>query len=321
MSPRSRLVLVVAACALTGAGAVVGVTLATRTVPDAQAGARSGTPPLELDLGLRTDAEARALREAEALYRDGRLADAAAIFARWRSAQAQVGLAFAEWPRRSPAREEQLALDSPRSAVVQLHAGLALYWAGRVRDAVAAWQRAASAQPDTPSAVRANDLLHPGFAPGLPPFVPSRPGPAALERLPAQERLAALAGQAARGGAEEKLHYGAALQRLGRPVSALREFDAAARAAPADPEALTAAAVGRFAKADPAAAFSRLGPLARRFPRAQTVRFHLGLMLLWMGQVQEARKQLRSARALGPRTGLGTEAARFLERLDGVGTG
>ena len=105
-----------------------------------------------------------------------------------------------------------------------------------------------------------------------------------------------------------------ALQRLGRPVSARREFDRAARSRP-NAETLTAAAVARFDKSRPAAAFSRLGPLTRRYPSAQTVRFHLGLLLLWIGDVPNARKQLGRAVDLGPTTRLGTEAKRFLDRL------
>src|SRR5438132_424236 len=81
-----------------------------------------------------------------------------------------------------------------------------------------------------------------------------------------------------------------------------------ARSAPNDPEALTAAAVGLYSKEDPAAAFSRLGPLARRFPHAQTVRFHLGLLLIYFGDVPHARHELALARAEGPRTLLGRRA-------------
>jgi tetratricopeptide (TPR) repeat protein len=99
-------------------------------------------------------------------------------------------------------------------------------------------------------------------------------------------------------------------------IGAIRaQFDEAVALAPRDPEALAAAAVGRFDKADPAAAFGRLGPLTGRFPRAQSPRFHLGLLLLWSGDVEGAKRQLRQARALGPESRLGREAKRFLDRL------
>jgi Flp pilus assembly protein TadD len=107
------------------------------------------------------------------------------------------------------------------------------------------------------------------------------------------------------------LFQGVAEQRLGHPVSARRAYDRAARLAPDDPEALTAAAVARFDKNDPAAAFSRIGPLSRRFPRAATVRYHLGLLLLWTGRVREGKRQLR----LVEKSPLEMEAKRLLVRL------
>jgi Flp pilus assembly protein TadD len=111
-----------------------------------------------------------------------------------------------------------------------------------------------------------------------------------------------------------------ALQRLGRQRSAERVFAQAARIAPNDPDAQVAAAVGRFDKDDPSAAFSRLGPLAKRFPHAATVRFHLGLLLLWIGRVEPAKKQLRQAVADGRGTSSGTEAKRLLARLERTGS-
>ena len=92
-----------------------------------------------------------------------------------------------------------------------------------------------------------------------------------------------------------------------------------ARSSPADAEAQVAAAVARFDKAAPAKAFSRLGPLSERFPRAATVRFHLGLLLLWSGEVKEARRQLRLARAAQPGSPLAREAKRYLVELAAAG--
>src|SRR5438132_361510 len=97
------------------------------------------------------------------------------------------------------------------------------------------------------------------------------------------------------------------------PFAAEPEFRAAVQAAPNDPEALTAAAVGLYDKDRPAAAFSRLGPLARRFPQAQTVRFHLGLLLIYFGDMPRARRELALARAQGPRTLLGNKAETLLK--------
>ena len=50
-----------------------------------------------------------------------------------------------------------------------------------------------------------------------------------------------------------------------------------------------AAAVALFDKANPSLTFSRLGPLAQRYPKSQSVRFHLGLCLLWLGSVKTQR--------------------------------
>lgn len=319
MSPRSRVFSLVALAALVASGVVVIGVLATRSdVPSPKL--RAGRPPLELDLGVRTDAEARALWRAQVLYNRGRPKRAAAIFARGRSLEARVGTAFAAWPDDSLNRLQALAADHPRSSLVALHLGLALYWSHRDAEAVTAWRGATALQPDTSYAVRAADFLHPRFAPGLPIFVPSFPAPVRIRVLPPERQLTALARSAAAGGADEKILYGVVLQRLGRPRSAEAQFAAAAQMAPHDPEARAAAAVGLFDKGDPSRAFGRLGPLTRTFPHAQTVRFHLGLLLLWMAQVSKAREELRLAHAQAPRSPLGKEASAYLAKLRSVGT-
>ena len=147
--------------------------------------------------------------------------------------------------------------------------------------------------------------------------------PARLARLSPPRQLELLAKDASRPNARAKLLYGLALQRLGRRLSAQREYDEAARLAPNDPETQVAAALSRFDKSRPSAAFSRLGPLTRRYPRAATVRFHLGLMLLWIARAQpgalaEGRRQLRLAQKEQPRSPLAREAKRLLAGLEGV---
>ena len=331
MTPRRRVVVLVAAAAAAAAGLTIAVTLLTagsdgggaRAAPSAPSApaTRPGAPPLLIDLGVRTDREARALRRAAALYTRGRRAAAGRIFERYRSLEARVGTVLSRWPR-GLGSLERLAASRPRSALVQLHEGLALYWVGRTGEARAAWRRAKASEPDTSYAVRAADLLHPELPiPGLPFFVPSFASPPELGRLSPPRQLAFLAARARGGGARDKLLYGSALQRLGRPLSAEREFRAAAALAPRDPDARVAAAVGLFDKDAPQRAFARLGPLSRTFPRAATVRFHLGILLLWLGQVSQAKHQLRLARAEAPSSKLGREADRFLARLVGVGAG
>lgn len=302
MSPKARIWLVVGAVALAAAGGTVAATLLTRTVPPSSTSAlprQKGPPELDLDLGVRTDPEAVALRRALTLYDGGHLREAGAVFARYESLQAQVGASLAAWPDGFD-RLASLAREHPRSSLAQLELGLAFFWQDRVAQAEGAWKKAAKLQPDTSYAVRASDLLHPGDAPGLPPFSPSFDAPRELAGLSPPQQLAFLRARARAGGVDAKLLYGAALQKLGRPVSAEREFAAAALDAPEDPDAQVAAAVGLFDKAHPSVAFSRLGPLVKTFPHAVTVRFHLGLMLLWIGQLKAAKAQLDLVVAAGP---------------------
>jgi hypothetical protein len=68
------------------------------------------------------------------------------------------------------------------------------------------------------------------------------------------------------------------------------------------------------------ASFSKLGPLVRRFPKSQSVRYHLGLLLAWTGQRDQAIAEFRLARSLGPKTTLGKEANTFLGGLVTGGT-
>ena len=158
-------------------------------------------------------------------------------------------------------------------------------------------------EPDSSAAVSAADVLHPSFVvPGLPYIITTLQPPRAVASLPGPQELGALARAARRPDANAKLLYGIALWNLRRPVSAERQFRAAASLAPDDPMALTAAAVGSFSKARPVVAFSQLGPLTGRFPRSSLVRFHLGVLLLWTNEVAKARKQLGLAVSLEPRS-------------------
>ena len=321
MSPRARTSLVVAVLAALAAVVVAGAAVLSADERDSGAATtvqpqpRKGFPPLVLSLGVRDDAEARELRRGLQLYDAGRHQEAARIFGRFDSLEAKLGSAFAAWPG-SKDRVEQLGALFPRSALVQLHVGLARFWAG-TGGALVAWREARDVEPDTPYAVRADDLIHlDDFAPGLPVFVPSFPF--SIEGSTPAAQLESLRGQS---GLQGRLLYGVALQRLGRPLSARRAFADALRLAPNDVDALVADAVGRYDKSNPSAAFSRLGPLTRRFPRAATVRFHLGVLLLWQKDVKEAKRQLRLAQASEPGSPIAREAGRYLAELAKVGTG
>lgn len=272
---------------------------------------------MTLELGLRTDPEARALRRAATEYAGGRHGRAARDFARHDSVEARVGEAFARWPDGTVDRLNQLAALHPDRAVVQLNLGVALLWSG-LPGAEDAWRQAAADEPDSSYAIAAGNLLHPEYAPGIPVFVTTEALPEGFDELSPPAQLRTLA-QGAERSAAGKLLYGSALQRLGRTRSARRVFAAAAREAPNDVEARVADAVGRFDKGRPAEAFSRLGPLTRTFPNKATVRFHLGLLLLWSGETAEAKRQLRRAIRVEPGSPLANEARRYLDELRKAG--
>ena len=320
MSPRSRVVALTAASAAIAAAVVVGIVLLqTGPTPEAAAGPkrRPGPPPLTLALGVRTDPEARALRRAAAAYAAGRRAQAARDFAHWDSVEARVGEAFARWPGETVDRLNRLAGLHADRAVVQLNLGVALFWSG-VAGAQDAWRQAIADEPDSAYAVAAGNLLHPEYAPGIPVFVSTAPLPQGFDELSPPSQLRTLE-RGAQRSVPGKLLYGAALQRLGMTRSAERVFDQAAREAPNDVEARVASAVGRFDKARPADAFSRLGPLTRTFPHKATVRFHLGLLLLWSGETREAKRQLTRAIAVEPGSPLADQARRYLAELHKAG--
>jgi tetratricopeptide (TPR) repeat protein len=312
---RLRVVSVLAVALVAAGGVAVGATLVGG---DDQGGKRpDGVPPFVVDLGVRVDSEARALRRAARAYRSGERPLVPEILAGHDSLQAEVGRALASWPNGTLAQLEQLAAEHPESGAVLFHLGLVRFWDGDTDGAVAAWRLTRQRDPDTAYAVRASNLVYRNFPPGLPIFIPSFRTAPAVARLPPPQQLAALQREARRPDARAKLLYGVALQRIERPMSARAQFAAAARVAPGNVEARVADAVGRFDKAHPERAFSRLGPLTRRYRRSATVRFHLGLMLLWLSEVDEAKRQLRIAsQARGSR--LATEAKRLLTRLEAV---
>src|SRR5437763_11443112 len=167
MSPRGRVFFLVALAAVVASGAVVVGVLATRSnVPSVKP--RKGSPPRAVDFGRRSDPEARALEQAQTLYdRNHDKKRTKQIFDRYQSLEAEVGSAVASWPSGTVARLETLAAQNPRSALVALHLGFALFWSRRDQEAVTALRTAERLQPDSSYAVSASDFLHPRFAPGL----------------------------------------------------------------------------------------------------------------------------------------------------------
>jgi tetratricopeptide (TPR) repeat protein len=322
VSPRVRARVLVGVVAAVSAAAVVGVTvLQTEDEAAGRPEAEREAPPLELGLGIRDDEVSEQLREAEQTYDRGQRAEARrtfeAILAENPDAvEAAVGAAIAAWPSGTVRRLEQLAEEHPSSGVVWLHLGLAHLAGGRASAAEGAWREAEARDANSPSALRAEDLLHPEMAPGRPPFVARFAPVPELEGLAPARQLAGLHRRARLGGAGDWLLLGAAYQRAGRPVSAREAFLRAAELEPESLPAQVAAAVGRFDKDDPSQTFSRLGPLARDNPRSGVVRYHLGLCLSWLGAVEDARRQLKLAGG----DFYGREAERLLSRLENVGT-
>jgi len=261
---------IVTVCAAAAAVVVVVITAATSTHPPKPLGPRTGRPPFAADWTVGP-ALTSSVREA-----------------------------VRAWPHGTIPTLRALARVHRRSAFVHLNLGLALFWNREDGAAFAEFRAAKRVEPDTPSAVRAGDLLHPNSPHGLPEFIPAFARPATRVQL--------------------LLFEGIRLQRSGRPISAERRFAQAAALAPHDPQAQVAAAVGLFDKDHPEHAFSRLGPLARRFPHAQTVRFHLGLLSLWVADFGDARRELRLAVADDPRSAFAREAKTLLARLGNVGT-
>jgi tetratricopeptide (TPR) repeat protein len=205
--------------------------------------------------------------------------------------------AFLDWPHGSLDALERLGQDYPKSPVVQLYLGIGLLWQGYDREAETALEQVKKKGIgyDTPWEIAADNVLHSQFFAGYPVFTPVRPN--------------------------SLLSRGSLLQQQGHQHSAERLYLQAARRAPNDDQAQVAAAVGRFDKDKLNASFSQLGPLTRRFPRSQVVRFYLGLLLAWTAQRDAAVTQFERTVALGPNTGLGRSAQAFIDRVESGGTG
>lgn len=328
MSSRARVRLLVAAAAIAAAAAAAAVAWTARADEPAAAsaqpsGPRPGAPPLELSPLVDDKGLADALGKAEQLYAKGERKAAASAFeailaGHPDSLDAIVGAAVASWPQGATERLEELAGRYGTSALVLLELGLTYLWERRESAAQEAWREALQVEPDSAAAISAESLLHPELPPGRPFFVPRVPFPAGLDELAPTAQLDRLRADAERTGEEDAwLLYGAGLQRAGEFVSAAAAFDRAAAVAPDSPAALTAAALGRFTKDDPSAAFSQLGPLAERFPRSSVVRFHLGLGLLWLRSLEEARRQLTLAAESEPGSVWAEQATQLLGELEG----
>jgi predicted Zn-dependent protease len=209
--------------------------------------------------------------------------------------KAAVQAALRKGPKRAARALEALAAEQPKDPVVQFNYGTALYCGGFGTEALQAFRKAQSAGRDTHYEITVANLLHPQYlSDGYPPFVYV--------------------------GREPLLVQGQIAQRNYHQHTAERLWARAARLRPNDADAQVAAAVGRFDMDDLNASFSRLGPLVKRFPKSQTVRFHLGLLLAWTAQGKQSLVELRLARDLGPTTVMGRTATRLLGGAKSTGT-
>jgi tetratricopeptide (TPR) repeat protein len=322
MTARARVFTIVAVAACLAVGGTVGITLLqtrgeSTTAPGSVTKPRKGRPPLFLEFGVRGDRQAQNLSRATALLNSGKAQQAGAIFARYHSLQAEIGAAFARWPDGGLDELKRLVATHPASAAAQFNLGMAYLWSGRIADAQSTWQLVASRYPDSPESVEVENVLYPKLVPGPPPIVTTLALPSAPSRA-AQLRVLSRAAQ--QPDATAKLRYGLALWQLWRRVSAERQFSAAAKLAPNNPVARTAAAVGAFRKAAPVRAFGRLGPLTGEFPHAAVVRFHLAILLAWTRQPAKALKEFQIAIADEPGSIYGKEGKQFVAALRQHGT-
>jgi tetratricopeptide (TPR) repeat protein len=293
LSPKARVVSIVAVVCALAAGATVGATLLQTRGESTGTTARKGAPPLDLQV-------TGPLAQAVSLYSAGKRSEAGAIFARYHSLPAEIGAAFARWPHGSLDAVKKLVASNPQSGLAELHLGLAYYWSGRDADAVASWRNAAKLEPDSPSAVTALDFLHPNVAPGLPPIV--------VDAASVDPRARTL------------LLRGILMWDRERPLSAKRDLDAAAALAPRDPAVAVADAMATFSPAHPLRPFPKLGPLTAAFPKAAVVRLHLGVLLLWTRQVAKGKQQLRLAISTEPGSVYASQAKALLRAIAGGGS-
>jgi tetratricopeptide (TPR) repeat protein len=306
-------ILVIAGAAVAAGLVTAGALLLTGNGGEAaggETGARPlrGAPPIVLELpppARRTPVEralARAARDpAAALPALRALPDS--------DVRVQIARAVAGYRRDragpTQAALERLPADDP---AVALHLGLVAVWAGDTDGAVRAWRRAWRLDPYGFYGVRADNALHPAYLPGYPGYVAAEPP----KRSPAALR------QAVRERPDDQaawLQLAAALPLEHRP-----EAIAAARRArtldPLDTSAQVALAVLSFRKDDPARSVGMLGTMTQRAPDDPQIRFHFGLLLLWLGRTDDALGQFRQAAGDDPNGRYGAIAAQFIDRLE-----
>jgi tetratricopeptide (TPR) repeat protein len=330
---RRRLLAALGACVAVALG-VLALALVSRgpeprTSPFSETEPLQGRPPLVYDLPARYVVEGNAanrVRRLEALGEPASdtslaLALAGALLDAGRERDAvvrldeaaaqlgpddprvQVGRALAAYREGNPQRADDLlaalAADRPDDPLPTFERGLVLLFAGdtaRARDWLA---RARGLDREGFYGVRADNVLHPGIAPGYPPWFASRD----LETGPISELQRRA--RAAPADPDEQLALAAALQADGKRREAREAASLAVAADPDDLDAQVAVAVLGFDKDRPAAAVGALGTILRGDRSRVEPRLHLGLLLSWIGRRDQAREQFRLAAAADPDGRLG----------------
>jgi Flp pilus assembly protein TadD len=199
-----------------------------------------------------------------------------------------------------------LVEQQPDVPLARFQLGVAQLWAGHADTAQKTLLDLRDREGEGTYASAADDLLHPGMAPGYPPYFTSfDPDAGGIEQLQAiaKERATDVKAQ---------LQLGAALAGAGRRADAAEAFARALTLDPNSVEAQVARAVNAFDKDDPSGTFSILGPLAADHPDDPSARFALAVCLLWLRDVERARSEFRQVQDDAP----GTRLARLAAALE-----
>jgi tetratricopeptide (TPR) repeat protein len=327
-----RRMLVVVAGAIAGALVVVAVAVAGRggKGPAADQSARPlhGLPPLLLRLppalaprvGESAAARLSRLQRTGDASRNGVLAlavgaadldvadahaaaqafDEAARTLGSNDTRVQVAQALLQYDATQPqpalAALDRIAAARPSDPLPRFERGVVLLYAGQDAAATSTLRQVRAQDRGGLYGGRADDLLHPGMLPGSPFWIAARPAPAGTP-----------------------LSDAAKLEGEGRRQAALAAAKRAVARDPASIDAAVAVAVLGFDKNQPSQAFGALGNLTRSFPSAASPYFHLGVLLLWIGQPGRATTEFRKAAALDPHGRIGQVARRLAALHSGRG--
>jgi tetratricopeptide (TPR) repeat protein len=281
---RRRILLLTAVALVAGGAGATAVALTSggdggTTQAATRAAPFKGKPPLSLELPGpavpkdATPAERLAIARARLPSGDVRI---------------RVGEAIVGYDPHDPSRALAALRALPQDdAVVTFHLGLAEIWAGNRQAAIDAWERTKRLDPFGYYGTLADDALHPPPQQhlGYPPYFPPRP----VNGTPAELRAAAQAHPDEPG---RWLDLAVALESQDRPAA----LAAARRAVELDPNGISARVaflVLSYDKDDPAKTFGQLGPLLQQTGGNTEIRFHLGVLSLWIGLRDKALGEFR----------------------------